>query len=120
MTNHLSDEQLATLKKRLLKDLGETEEMIKKIEEQDPFKDPQHLIDNGPEDDVQEQLGHETVETEVKTLKKKQEKIEKALRKMEEGTYGVDEQSGDPIPYERLEVVPEAQYTIENQKRRVK
>lgn len=34
--------------------------------------------------------------------------IRKALDRIEEGTYGYSEQSGEPIPIERLETVPYA------------
>jgi RNA polymerase-binding transcription factor len=36
------------------------------------------------------------------------ERVERALRKIEEGTYGVSDLSGNPIPKERLMAVPEA------------
>jgi DnaK suppressor protein len=36
------------------------------------------------------------------------EQIERALRRVDEGTYGVSEVSGRPIPRERLDAVPEA------------
>ena len=29
-----------------------------------------------------------------------------ALRKIEDGSYGISEASGDPIPFERLHAVP--------------
>ena len=29
-----------------------------------------------------------------------------ALRKIEDGSYGISEASGDPIPFERLRAVP--------------
>lgn len=35
-------------------------------------------------------------------------KIERALQRIEEGTYGISEVSGKPIPIERLEAVPYA------------
>jgi DnaK suppressor protein len=41
--------------------------------------------------------------------------VERALRKIEEGTYGVSDASGEPIPIERLNVVPEAIYTLAEQ-----
>ena len=34
--------------------------------------------------------------------------IERALRKIEDGSYGLSDASGAPIPRERLEAVPEA------------
>jgi DnaK suppressor protein len=44
--------------------------------------------------------------------------VERALQKIEEGTYGLCDETGEPIPRGRLEAVPEAIYTIEVQKRR--
>jgi DnaK suppressor protein len=41
--------------------------------------------------------------------------IERALAKIEAGTYGVSEVSGEPIDYERLEAVPWARYTAAEQ-----
>lgn len=45
--------------------------------------------------------------------------IERALQKIDAGTYGVSEASGAPIPIERLEAYPEARDTLEEQKSRV-
>jgi DnaK suppressor protein len=39
-------------------------------------------------------------------------RVDRALRKIEEGTYGKSDMSGLPIPRERLEVVPEALCTL--------
>jgi len=44
-------------------------------------------------------------------------KIERALAKIEEGTYGLSDTSGEPIPVERLEAVPYATVTTEEQAR---
>jgi DnaK suppressor protein len=40
------------------------------------------------------------------------ERVDRALQKIAEGTYGLSESSGEPIPRERLEAVPEALYTL--------
>jgi DnaK suppressor protein len=39
-------------------------------------------------------------------------RVDRALKKIEEGTYGLSDMSGLPIPRERLEVVPESIYTL--------
>ena len=39
--------------------------------------------------------------------------IDRALEKIEDGTYGLSDASGDPIPRDRLEAVPESCYTAE-------
>jgi DnaK suppressor protein len=44
--------------------------------------------------------------------------IERALQKIADGTYGLSDASGAPIPIERLEVVPEALYTLAEQQSR--
>ncbi len=41
--------------------------------------------------------------------------VERALQKIEEGTYGLSDDSGEPIPRGRLEAVPEAIRTVEEQ-----
>ena len=40
------------------------------------------------------------------------ERVDRALKKIEEGTYGLSDISGQPIPRERLEAIPEALYTL--------
>jgi DnaK suppressor protein len=41
--------------------------------------------------------------------------VERALRKIDEGTYGISDASGEPIPIARLDVVPDAIYTLAEQ-----
>jgi DnaK suppressor protein len=43
--------------------------------------------------------------------------VDRALQKIEEGTYGLSDESGETIPRGRLEAVPEAARTIEEQQR---
>jgi DnaK suppressor protein len=43
--------------------------------------------------------------------------VDRALRKIEEGTYGLSDDSGEPIPRGRLEAIPEAIRTVEEQQR---
>jgi DnaK suppressor protein len=43
--------------------------------------------------------------------------VDRALRKIEEGTYGLSDDSGEPIPRGRLEAIPEATRTVEEQQR---
>lgn len=44
--------------------------------------------------------------------------IERALQKIDDGSYGLSDLSGVRIPVERLEAAPEALYTLEEQKSR--
>jgi DnaK suppressor protein len=43
--------------------------------------------------------------------------VERALQKIEEGTYGLCDDTGEEIPRGRLEAVPEAVRTVEAQQR---
>lgn len=44
------------------------------------------------------------------------ERVDRALKKIEEGTYGLSDRSGKAIPRERLEAVPEALYTLNEER----
>ena len=44
--------------------------------------------------------------------------VDRAIAKMEAGTYGVSEDSGAPIPLERLDAVPWARRTTQEEERR--
>jgi DnaK suppressor protein len=46
------------------------------------------------------------------------ERVDRALQKIADGTYGVSDLSGAPIPRERLEAVPEAVYTLAEERGR--
>jgi RNA polymerase-binding protein DksA len=45
------------------------------------------------------------------------QEVDAALRRIEQGTYGTCEETGKPIPEERLRAVPWARYTKEVQER---
>ncbi|QDE39659.1 TraR/DksA family transcriptional regulator [Luteibacter pinisoli] len=44
--------------------------------------------------------------------------VDRALEKIEEGTYGLSDESDEPIPRARLEAVPETIYTVEESEAR--
>jgi DnaK suppressor protein len=44
--------------------------------------------------------------------------VERALQKIVEGSYGLSDLSGEPIPRARLEAAPEAILTVEEERRR--
>ena len=46
------------------------------------------------------------------------ERVDRALKKIEEGTYGASDQSGQLIPRERLEAIPESIYTLAEEQAR--
>ena len=110
------------LTKKLLKDLQEAletevknlQKQIEELKKNDPFSDPDHATDNAAVDtDVREQVGHETIEAEIKDLQKKLTDINLALNKMRKGRYGFCERCGLAIPIARLKLLPEARYDVE-------
>jgi DnaK suppressor protein len=46
------------------------------------------------------------------------ERVDRALKKIEEGTYGASDLSGQLIARERLEAIPESIYTVAEEKAR--
>jgi DnaK suppressor protein len=50
-------------------------------------------------------------------LSEELEAVERAERRLAEGTYGLSVESGEPIPDRRLEVIPWAERTAEEQSR---
>ncbi len=93
------------------------EDLIKQIsslKKDDPFADPEHASDNAAVDtDVREQVGHDTIEAEIKDLEKKLSDMDLALGKIEKGKYGICERCGKEIPLARLKILPEARYCID-------
>jgi RNA polymerase-binding transcription factor len=62
----------------------------------------QDELDEGFRDDLDEQLAA----------------VERAEKRLEDGTYGLSIESGEPIPDERLEIVPTAELTVEEERAR--
>lgn len=86
---------------------------IEELKKNDPFSDPDHATDNAAVDtDVREQVGHETIEAQIKDLQRRILDIDFALKKISKGTYGICEKCSEPIPLPRLELISEARYCI--------
>jgi DnaK suppressor protein len=72
----------------------------------------QHTADAGTE-----LFENERDRSMVDRLEGELEAIERAERRVEEGTYGISVDSGEPIPDARLEAVPWAERTAQEQSR---
>jgi DnaK suppressor protein len=51
----------------------------------------------------------------VEGLKERLAAVERAERRLDAGTYGLSVRSGAPIPDERLEILPTAELTVEEE-----
>jgi DnaK suppressor protein len=72
----------------------------------------QHLADEGSEL-FEEELDAGLAES----LREELAAIERAEQRLMQGTYGLSVESGEPIPDERLEAIPWAERTVEEQAR---
>ena len=70
------------------------------------------------EDDAQEMAQSEVDGTIDAVEEQRLRAIERALEKIDEGTYGLSDLSGDPIPQARLQAMPEAVLTIQEEESR--
>jgi YteA family regulatory protein len=70
--------------------------------------------DNHPADEATALYEREKDMVLKKMREEQLEDIDAALERMENGTYGVDEETGEKIPYERLEALPTARTVKKN------
>jgi RNA polymerase-binding transcription factor DksA len=71
--------------------------------------------DNHPADVATELFQREEDMALIQNAREVVSRIDRALAKIDEGTYGLSDRSGEPIPAERLEVLPYATLTTEEQ-----
>ena len=108
----------ALQKDRLLIERQKSLDQIEELKKDDPFADPDHASDNAAVDtDVREQVGHDTIEAQIKDLEKRIVQIDAALRKIVKHQYGKCESCGKEIPEPRLQLIPEAAFCIDCEKR---
>jgi DnaK suppressor protein len=104
-------ERLQNLKEELLRVRRGMEEDERQRSEEE--RDTQ--LDSG--DMSQEMFTREMDATIGEQVERRLKDVDRALQKIEEGTYGVCDVTGEPIPKGRLEAVPEAIRTVEAQQR---
>lgn len=105
-------------KNYLEKELEKIKKQIEELKRNDPFADPDHASDNAAVDtDVREQVGHETIEAQIKDLEKRKADISFALNKIANNTYGLCNHCRQLILVQRLKLIPEARYCIDCEKK---
>jgi DnaK suppressor protein len=93
------ESSLADLKRLRASELSEVEVAT------DPSDDAEVIEEEQVEDAIEQQLRAQL------------EAVERAEKRLEDGTYGFSVESGEPIPPQRLEAIPWAERTAEEQKR---
>lgn len=118
--SHIPEQKLAELKDKLLVEKARLEESLSSITRTNPDNPDDWTVKNNDADtdvsdkndqgdaleDLEENIGiAQPLESQLKD-------VEEALGRIEAGTYGHDENSGEPIPLERLEANPAARTNI--------
>lgn len=113
----LKKSEIAHFKERLLEMKAQMTKMLegakKEVTSPDESKGySQHSADEGTDDFVKN-VSLEVTSKEFNILRQ----IDHALEKIEEGTYGICDISGDEIPIRRLEAIPYASMTVQSQEK---
>lgn len=122
MPKHISNDQIAALKQQLLEEKARLEGERAAYRDED-MSDTEEggtgdLADYDPNDPADEAANlydrdrdQATIENSTRILGK----IDRALQKMEDGTYGLSDVDGTPIPMARLRALPYALATVEQE-----
>src|SRR5215207_6574373 len=106
-------ERLIELREELLRIRDGVEE-----DQRDLGEDEEDFTEHDSGDMSQSLFTREMDATVEQQVERRIGEIDRALKKIEEGTYGICDDTGEKIPKGRLEAVPEAIYTVEAQQRR--
>ena len=120
MANNELDQEFIARQKRRLQDLkSELERVRDGLEEDQRFRAEEEgdFTQHDSGDMSQSLFTREVDATVEQQVERRLESVERALQKIEEGTYGLSDDSGEPIPRGRLEAVPEAIRTVDEQQR---
>ena len=120
MANNYLDQEFIAQQKQRLQDLKvELERVRDGLEEDQRFRaeEEEDFTQHDSGDMSQSLFTREVDATVEQQVERRLENVERALQKIDEGTYGLSDESGEPIPKGRLEAVPEAVRTVEEQER---
>ena len=120
MANNDLDQEFIAQQKQRLQDLkAELERVRDGLEEDQQFRaeEEEDFTQHDSGDMSQSLYTREVDATVEQQVERRLENVERALQKIDEGTYGLSDDSGEPIPKGRLEAVPEAVRTVEEQER---
>lgn len=121
--NHLKPSQIERLKAALLEEKAELEAHFELNAAHTEDGGPATMqeadgelssYDNHPADAATTTFERERDMALDEKLGKKLAQVNRALSQMEDGTYGLDAESGEPIPFERLEAIPSTRHTVQN------
>jgi DnaK suppressor protein len=120
LANAKLDQEFIARQKERLQDLkAELERVRDGVQEDEQVRAEEEgdFTEHDSGDMSQSLFTREVDATVERQVERRLEHVERALQKIEEGTYGLSDDSGEPIPKGRLEAMPEAIRTVEEQQR---
>lgn len=107
--SHLSQKELENIRKALQDQKDRAHTRIDELKAQDPFADPDRLNDNAASDmEASEESNHDRVAALIAELTLQVSDAEAALARMDDGSYGICTNCGEPIDAARLSIMPAA------------
>jgi len=106
---------------RLLAERAEVEGLLRDTERagQEDRETEDEVAETGDYEDAASSLAAEGQDDSVaETLRERRDALDRALKRLDDGTYGRSVRSGVPIPAERLDADPAAELTIEEARAR--
>lgn len=106
-------------RERLMELKAELERVRDGLDEDQKFRgeEEEDFTEHDSGDMSQSLFTREVDATVEEQVERRLQHIQRALQKIEEGTYGLSDESGEPIPRGRLEAAPEAIRTVDEQQR---
>ena len=95
--------------------LAERERLSALVQDEAEAVRDQQDDDPQPADAARELIDLQTDRSELQRARDELTEIDAALERIKDGTYGVSELSGKPIPDERLRAIPYARLLVEEQ-----
>ena len=118
MANNELDQEFIARQKQRLQDLRvELERVRDGLQDDERFRGEEEddFTEHDSGDMSQSLFTRELDATVEQQVERRLQYVDRALQKIDEGTYGLSDDSGEPIPRGRLEAVPEAIRTVEEQ-----
>ncbi|WP_367390467.1 TraR/DksA family transcriptional regulator [Lewinella sp. LCG006] len=110
---NLTQEQLEDLRERLEDKQSRLATELKRLEEEElPNLYREEESNDGYGDDAKNDQIRQRIVAQIKRRRSDLQAVQAALGRMENGTYGLDQRTGDPIRFERLQALPTARTAI--------
>lgn len=108
--------ELTRIKQTLLSDKENLEKQISYYQKEDPYLSEDRDMTSTLDDDITENEGHDRITAARNELITQLEKVNRALDRIESGTYGTCRKCGEKIPEERLNIMPTADLCMNDEK----